>query len=529
MGKYGESSQYCYLGLELYEKLNDRMGMAHMISGIAENSLYLGNYQDALEKLSSSTKIFIEYDDWINVGANYNLMGRVCRLMKNYTEANMNHERALEFGKQANNLQMIATAHVGMADVLMAQENFSKAIDNFLIAEVYYTQWSNYADLAATYRKLAKAYRSIGEYEEAKENINKAFEHAQLINNKRLIADVYHETELLDSTFGNWKGAYDNHQLYIIYRDSVFNQETTEQIVLLQNQYEFDKKQATARAEQERRNMQNRIQLIFLIIIIILILVLVYVQYRNQKSLARINLDLKNKSESLEREMEEKSAILHVVSHDLKSPLNKITGLINLMEMTFVEINEEQREFVTYIRTSIEQGNHLIKNLLDAERMTSKAIQKNEEVVNIPDFLRAYQIGINAQLHGKQQRLELDCALTDSEFKIDQQLVTQVLDNLISNASKFSEKGKSVFLRVWQEQNRLKLSIRDEGPGISSEDQKKMFRKFQMLAAKSTNGEPSAGLGLSIVKSIVESMNGTITVTSELGKGTEFVLGISYN
>jgi signal transduction histidine kinase len=100
----------------------------------------------------------------------------------------------------------------------------------------------------------------------------------------------------------------------------------------------------------------------------------------------------------------------------------------------------------------------------------------------------------------------------------------QVLDNLISNAIKFSSCGKSVFVHVRGNEHSIYIEVQDEGQGISQEDQKKLFGKFARLSARPTAGESSTGLGLSIVKSMVEAMNGKIWCESEFGQGATFIV-----
>ncbi|MCY7360272.1 MAG: ATP-binding protein, partial [Rudanella sp.] len=106
----------------------------------------------------------------------------------------------------------------------------------------------------------------------------------------------------------------------------------------------------------------------------------------------------------------------------------------------------------------------------------------------------------------------------------DPESLVRVLDNLISNALKFSEFGKTILVLVFTEDDRLVVAVQDEGPGISPDDQKKMFKRFQRLSAQPTNNEHSSGLGLSIVKALTEKVGAHIEVQSELGKGTTFRL-----
>ena len=96
------------------------------------------------------------------------------------------------------------------------------------------------------------------------------------------------------------------------------------------------------------------------------------------------------------------------------------------------------------------------------------------------------------------------------------------MENLVSNAIKFSQRGTEVGIMSIAEPNRVILEVSDQGPGISLEDQRKLFGKFQKLSARPTGGEHSSGLGLAIVKSLVDKLGGDIEVKSELGKGAIF-------
>ncbi len=104
----------------------------------------------------------------------------------------------------------------------------------------------------------------------------------------------------------------------------------------------------------------------------------------------------------------------------------------------------------------------------------------------------------------------------------DPKRIAQVIDNLFSNAIKFSPHDLNIYVTSEMNNNMVKVSVRDEGPGISKEDQSRLFGEFQRLAAQPTDGEKSTGLGLSIVKKIVEAHGGTISVVSKLGEGATF-------
>ncbi len=232
---------------------------------------------------------------------------------------------------------------------------------------------------------------------------------------------------------------------------------------------------------------------------------------------------LKQKSEALEDQNREKTAMINIVAHDLKAPLNKIKGLMSLLKMT-TEFSVEQQEYVDYIDQSISQGNQLIRDLLDVHSFDHDESKLELGEINLVSLLNEWLRGAEAQLQHKHQRL-LSQIEVDENVSIftDHHMLIRILDNLLTNASKFSHKGKEIYFRVWQMDDKINFSIRDQGPGISDADKKKLFGRFQKLSARPTAGESSSGLGLSIIKVLVAKLGGSITVHSNPGDGAEFI------
>ena len=124
------------------------------------------------------------------------------------------------------------------------------------------------------------------------------------------------------------------------------------------------------------------------------------------------------------------------------------------------------------------------------------------------------------------QRKNIRLHATYSEIpqvQFDEKRINQVVDNLISNAIKFSPLGTDIYISMGQEGDMAKVSVRDQGPGISVEDQARLFGEFQKLSARPTGDESSTGLGLSIVKKIIEEHKGSILVESKAGEGSTFI------
>ncbi len=222
---------------------------------------------------------------------------------------------------------------------------------------------------------------------------------------------------------------------------------------------------------------------------------------------------------------QEKDGLISVVAHDLKSPLNINIGLISLLKSTS-GITDEQREYINMMERSNAQGLDLINDLLLLYNL-EKAQEANISSFNLQQFLENCVNSGHAEMASKKS-ISLKCDLEgcDTTFHTDPSMLRRIIDNLISNAIKFSHPGKRIWLRAELSDDNLELVVKDEGLGIREEELGFLFKKFQQLSNKPTGDESSSGLGLSIVKQLTGLLGGTVGVTSTFGKGSEFTVSI---
>ena len=215
---------------------------------------------------------------------------------------------------------------------------------------------------------------------------------------------------------------------------------------------------------------------------------------------------------------------LGIAAHDLRNPIAAIHGLSDLLGDPKLD-EESRRTFVESINTVSKQMLILVNDLLDISVIESGKFDLNRIPGNLSAILRerAELTAINA----KNKNITLTTALDEvPDLPIDVDRMRQVIDNLLSNAVKFSPSGTTVRLACGQRDDDLVFSVADQGPGIAQEDLDKLFGVFQKLDNQPTAGEKSTGLGLSIVKRIVDAHGGEISVESEVGKGSTFTVTI---
>ena len=218
-----------------------------------------------------------------------------------------------------------------------------------------------------------------------------------------------------------------------------------------------------------------------------------------------------------------KNKFVGMVAHDLRNPLVSIRGLSNMMSTDDTLSLEDHVVYGGMIETTADKMLKLINDILDVSVIESGELKLEKADYSLRDLLvgRIELLAIAARKKditicfdaGRECRAFFDC-----------DRVEQVADNLISNAVKFSPFGSSVEVSLLDDDQQAGFSVKDEGPGLSEADKTQMFGHFQKLSAQPTGGESSTGLGLSIVKKIVQAHAGVIEVESTLGEGARFIV-----
>jgi len=235
--------------------------------------------------------------------------------------------------------------------------------------------------------------------------------------------------------------------------------------------------------------------------------------------------ELQEKNEILLKLDQEKNEFLGIVAHNLKNPLSAIKSLSEEIERSINKIPQPQLlKFISIIQMASRQMFNLINNLLDVNAIESGKICITCQRLDLLPIVHALLEIYRDRAREKHIHLHFFSDLTESYILGDENIVQQILDNLISNALKYSPYHKSIYVRLYSYQNWIRCEIRDQGPGLSEEDQQKLFGKFARLTPRPTGQEHSTGLGLFIVKKLVERINARIWCESQVAQGTTFTL-----
>ncbi len=249
-----------------------------------------------------------------------------------------------------------------------------------------------------------------------------------------------------------------------------------------------------------------------------------------RSGMLRLNNDLNNLSRELQKSNAElkrlndlKNQFLGMAAHDLRNPIGVVMAYSEfLLDEAIDALTEEQAEFVRIIRDSSEFMLRLLNDLLDITRIESGRLSLEFIPTDFADFIRR-NVALNRVLAEKKgTAIVLQVHERIPEIAIDQSKIEQVLNNLISNAVKYSPARTTVHIDVFLSGGQVTVAVKDEGPGIPPEDVKLLFKPFSVASTRATGGEKSTGLGLAIVRRIVAGHLGKIWVDTEVGRGSIF-------
>ncbi len=311
--------------------------------------------------------------------------------------------------------------------------------------------------------------------------------------------------------------------------------QSNDPVILLTKEKEIQQRDLLGKSEQIAQETRKRDFLIAVLVVILTFLLIIIMLYKKRneqkKQIEAQGKSLTQKSEQLEKRNQhlvtldqEKNNLIKILAHDLRTPINHVQGLAQVLLMDNETLPEEQKMIIRNISDASVRLNKMITNILDIDALENERIKIFMDAVDISSLLRQVVRSFDKQALKKNISLSFTSAKEASLIQGDSLFLIQIFENLLSNAIKFSENGKSVETTVSEENDKVIIRVQDQGPGLTEDDLQSLFKKFKQLSARPTGGESSMGLGLSIVKKYVELMKGRVWCESEHGFGATFLI-----
>jgi signal transduction histidine kinase len=515
------------------DSVNALRGRGVIHQAIGEIYLRLGDTGRATASFRRAEPYIERYDVKFNRAEFCVLMGKLYHGIGNNDSARLYCQKAVSLSKS-----LPANVHTSLrlGSVFYLQRDIPAAMQAFRQAGQFAERLTEKRWLSRAYYEIALLYKHQADNvlekshsRQMQSSIDSAIRYATysltILTNKTGIPAT--PTEFFDLyilLYHLHRKANSAQALYYIeqavrWKDSVLKREALRDIAALESRAVIHEMEAKMETFKVKERLQHTIILslagaAFASAAIVVLLIRQSVE--RKKVAARLQVQ----NEQLAELNKEKDELMGIVAHDLKNPLSNILGRADMLLNYSSEFTKE--ETITFLRSimnSSEQMVNLVKNVLEMNRLETQGLQVYCVPTCVSTMAKFVVQDYQRRAAEKHLHLQYDADNSTMLVQADESLLRQVLDNLVSNAVKYSPHDKTVFVRVKSSPEGVRVEVQDEGPGISAEDMKKLFGKFARLTARPTGGEHSTGLGLSIVKKLVEAMQGRVWCESEVGDG----------
>lgn len=483
----------------------------------------LHDTSQALMDAHRALTLSLERDTVTEVGWSYSALGEAHRNLGNLDSAVYYYQQCLATFEPTGFVRGIKYAHQNLGLTLTAQEKYEEAYEEFQIA----TQSGGKEDALYLLEQGEAMLHIIVDQYSLDSGI--AFGHQMIVEAeqgdyptwqrvfKAKLADLYRQKS-------DWETALQ----YYREADALEEAQTGERIRLQSSVIDHQYSMQLLQAEHEIQTQENRNQIIIwisTILVLGLLGIFAIIQIINNKQVKKINAQLSEQNDHLDELIKEKDIWIHLMAHDLKTPLNAISGLLDILKSDDLP-PQVKDQVMQNISKSIHNGTELISQLLEISRLESNEDQADIRETNINKLVEETEQNFKPLAEGKGITLQTEMPQTPIELPTDPVYAQRILENLVSNAIKFSPSSKNILLVLASNVEDVTIDVIDQGPGISAEDQQNLFQKFKKLSARPTGGESSTGLGLSIVKHLADRVGAQILVKSIPGEGATFTLSM---
>ncbi|MDV7186369.1 ATP-binding protein [Lutibacter sp. TH_r2] len=577
--RYEESLDYYLNAIDLYNSINNKQGLANSYNYIGYSFSYLNSVDKATEYYFKALHIFKELNDEMGIADIYNGFGNLYYDIENYEEAYKYYLKAFEIYKKKNDKGGLLAEYINLGNAISEYGELETGLEYYLKSIKLCKELDDKAGEVMCYSNIGECYLLKNKFNLAEKYLAKALKLSKTIDYKSIIPVIYSniahlklKVKQFDSVInyvdksidaskelsiryfeyethnylseaysakGDFVKSLKHYKIYKKHTDSVFKAKKFEQVsklsVLNKLEVQDDKIELMTKNE-EITSLQNKNQLNFIYILLvfsIFFIVLTYILIRqrvDRKKAYNLLVAEKNKAEESDKL---KSAFLANMSHEIRTPMNAIMGFSGLLKSE--DLKEEKRNhFIDIINISGERLMAIINDIIDISKIESNQLKIDITEFNVNKTLFEIveiQNKSNKLRIKKNIKLEVVEPILDSNFfiKTDKNRFTQILDNLINNAIKFTDEGSIIIgfnKKVFKGKTFLEFYVKDSGCGIPQDKFNTIFNRFSQ--AGKDDYKQGNGLGLSICKGLITLLNGQIWLESEEKKGTTFFFTLPY-
>lgn len=532
LGEFDDSYLYLTRSYQVARKMNDSLIMCFALHNIGVVFKELGQYEIAINHLNLSQTISDKIKDLNGIAYCNDELGDVYLGMKDFVQSEKYLRSALGFARKQKISVLIPRIQSHLADLYYGMNDWDKSVLYYDSVYAINKELGNPYGIAQCELGKGKVLLKLERFSEAKGLFERSLLSAQELGARNLEIASYRELAALSELNGDYKKAVDYFKNFTVLRDSLFSQKMMGNLFQDQLRFETEVKDSEiaalsqAKAKQDSAIKRQEFIRNILVVVVALAGILLFTIYRSGQRRKRINKlllqhqeEIKQRSIELEQLNQVKDKFFSIISHDLRSPMNALLGILNLLDNNQLK-PEEFTQLTKELKIQFNHTKTLIGNLLDWALLQMDKLKIVPEKINLRTMVDENFKMLNS-LHLKETNL-VNQIQEGSMAWADMNMINLIFRNLILNGIKFTENGGSITVSAQDNGNEFTISIADNGVGINEDIQKILFEKTTGYSSRGTANEKGTGLGLILCKEFVERNGGKIWLTSEPSKGSTF-------
>ncbi len=536
MGAYTFALKSYLKGLQLHEKLNNKKDIEISLLNMSNVYYRLKDYPKAKEYIARAMKMAEESGSDYSVVSCHITYASIFNEEKKYDSAMLSLQKAMVLAKTVNQPYVTNIIIGNMAECYLRLDNTDSAYTLYRQSLGLSQQLQDGEGIALAKSGLGQILVKKGEL---KQGINYLLEALKMLEEAGMKEQSLETAAVLANSYeqvGDYKSAIKYYKIKDAYRDTLNKEEALRNARNLEYDYQIDKREAQiALLEKDKdieaaRSKQQRILLIAAVAGLALALIIALMFFNNLKGAKRTNeliLQQKNEIERQAKKLEElnnfKDTTFSVLSHDLRSPINALTGTMAMLDAGIIT-PEEFAQHKQELDNKLQSVTLMLDNLLQ----WAKSQMKGEHVLDIErinvkrEVLRSFAVLKDA---AQQKNIGLVNNVYDELYvSADRNQLDMIMRNLLSNAIKFTPQGGTVTVSAQQKTGLIELAIADTGIGMPEDQAKQLFNGTPNTSTSGTSGEKGTGIGLQLTHDFIKNNGGDIKVKSEYGEGTTFTI-----
>ncbi|MEQ8472257.1 MAG: response regulator [Marinoscillum sp.] len=529
--------------LKLSEERKNQEQRGYSLINLGNLYLYQTNFQGAIKYFIQGLDQAQALADKRMVGYCFLNLGRSYKGIAEYGQAELYYKQAIEIRGELGDTYGMMAAEIDLAETYMGQGNLKQA-ERYHLSLIERLEDNNPRMLAVVYNNISKLYLIKNELLKAREYANLAIEITQSVNSRYEEKNVLETLSRINAQGGNFEDAFENHVRYAELNQQLFSEENIRRIEQMKGQYqmeqqevenEFLRKQSELSAEIISR---QRIIITLTVLGITLLLLIAILSVRGYMIKRRLSNEISEQKDKIEadkeviekqsnklKELDEaKSRFFANVSHDLRSPLSLIIGNLEMLR--------EDKDVVLSASAikNLDTGYKNCKRLLyltdeinDLTKLEEGKVNLKKEVVKLSSYIGMLtEMFVGTAEYKGVKLVNKNYIDKDETIFIDPRQFEKIFYNLVSNAIRHTSKGDQIVIETHDNNDSILLNVIDTGEGISQESLDYVFDRFYQSKNNVYRTKEGLGIGLALVKELVELHDATITVESTLGLGTSF-------